>query len=96
MLMLWYFITSRGHQDAVISQKSVIQLACAVLETLESPSNRHWDQLASIEKVGLGLSICLYFGKACSIENTHIGIFSDLLVFSTSEVVQLILSRLDA
>ena len=42
----------RGHQDAVISQKSVIQLACAVLETLESPSNKHWEQMASIEKVG--------------------------------------------
>ena len=55
--MLWYFIISRGHQDAVISQKSVIQLACVVLETLESPSNKHWDQLASIEKVGLSVAI---------------------------------------
>ena len=49
-------IISRVHQDAVISQKSVIQLACAVLETLELPSNKHWDQLASIEKVR-----CLYY-----------------------------------
>ena len=69
----------RGHQDAVISQKSVIQLACAVLETLESPSNKHWEQMASIEKVWVYMckdiipvldKIC--FGTDPSIENSVI------------------------
>ena len=56
-----YPFISRGHQDAIISQKSVIQLACAVLETLESPSSRHWDQMASTEKVWFCL-ILSFFG----------------------------------
>ncbi|MCG8624414.1 MAG: hypothetical protein MJE68_20775 [Proteobacteria bacterium] len=47
-----------------MSQKSVIQLACAVLETLESPSNKHWDQLASIEKVGLSVAIIFVFWES--------------------------------
>ena len=57
-------IISRGHQDAIISQKSVIQLACAVLETLELPSNKHWDQLASIEKVALSVAIIFVFWES--------------------------------
>lgn len=50
---LWYSLCSviRGHQDACISQRSTVQLACAVLQTLESPRHKHWEQLASVEKV---------------------------------------------
>ena len=48
-----YLSVSRGHQDACISQCATLQLACAMLQVLESPSNKHWEQLASIEKVGV-------------------------------------------
>lgn len=43
----------RGHPDACISQQAVLQLACAVVEALTGDRSRHWEEMASIEKVCL-------------------------------------------
>lgn len=41
----------RGHPDACITQQAVLQLACAVVEALMGDRSRHWEEMASIEKV---------------------------------------------
>lgn len=41
----------RGHPDACSSQQAVLQLACAVVEALTGDRSRHWEEMASIEKV---------------------------------------------
>ena len=45
------FSAYRGHPDACITQQAVLQLACAVVEALTGDRSRHWEEMASIEKV---------------------------------------------
>ena len=47
------FISPRGHPGAIESQRAVLQLACAVVEVLEGEGSKHWEELASMEKVEL-------------------------------------------
>lgn len=35
-----------------MSQHAVLQLACAVVQAMEGDTGKHWDRLASTEKVG--------------------------------------------
>ena len=43
---------SRGHSEAIVAQHSLLQLACAVLQSLEGEAHAHWELLCSVEKVG--------------------------------------------
>ena len=52
--MYMYLIYSHSqHSDACVSQRAVLQLACGVLQALESPTGKHWEKLTTIEKVRL-------------------------------------------
>lgn len=45
----------RDRPQACVSQHAVLQLACAVVQAMEGDTGRHWDRLASIEKVREGV-----------------------------------------
>ena len=44
----------RDRPQACVSQHAVLQLACAVVQAMEGDTGKHWDRLASTEKVREG------------------------------------------
>lgn len=40
----------KSQPNAIVSQREVLQLACAVLQSLELTQGQHWDEIAAVEK----------------------------------------------
>ena len=50
----------RSRSNAISSQREVLQLGCAVMQSLELTQGQHWDEIAAVEKVCVCVCVCVY------------------------------------